>query len=123
MNELTPLDMDAFDVFMRSWQGKLGLDDWRIVRSLKKPRKGVMAEVLKRDLGQRLASYRVGMSFGATEVSPHSLEQTAVHELLHVLLFELIELAKDENTPAVVLESAEHRVINILERLLVPPKK
>jgi hypothetical protein len=53
-------------------------------------------------------------------VNSGTLEQTAVHELLHVLLYPLIEAAKSAQTSDEDLRSIEHGVINALERLLVP---
>lgn len=122
-NQLAPEDADTFEGYVRDWQARLGLQDWRVVRSIKPARRSVMAEVVTLDLSARLASYRLGLDFGSTEVNAHSLEQAAVHELLHVLLHELIEAAKQwGETPDALFEGIEHRVINTLERLLVPPK-
>ena len=120
MNTVTPADADAFEQYVLKWQARLNLNDWRIVRSPQRA-KGAMAEVHKRQLADRLACYRIGVDWKSTEVNATTLEQTAVHELLHVFFFELIELAKDPATHPDTLTSAEHRVINVLERLLVPP--
>lgn len=110
-NELTPEDCEAFDGFVAKWQKILNLSDWRIERSGKRAAKN-MAEVTF-DNGARMATYRVGLSFGAAEVTPASLEATALHELLHILLHDMLEAE-----PA-ALEGAEHRVINVLEKLLI----
>lgn len=117
-NPVTPEDGDKFTAYMLKWQRLLNLDDWRIVRSAQAA-KGSMAEVTKRNLGQRLAVYKLGVDFGATPVTERSLEETAVHELLHVFFFEMLEFAKDPTTTAETLEGLEHRLINVLERLLV----
>jgi hypothetical protein len=122
VNKLSPEDADKLFQYVQGWQQRLNLGDWRIVRSSKPPKKGVMAQVIGLDVAQRLASIRVGMDFGSTDVNDHSLEQTAVHELLHIMLRPLIDAAKDnETTTQAQLESLEHSVINTLERLLVPP--
>lgn len=118
-NPVTPEDAEKFEEYIRKWQRLLGLGDWRIRRSLKPPRKGVMAEIKKFDFEQRLVSYQIGMHFGADEVNPETLEATALHEVLHIFLHDLIELSKDELTQPDVLSSAEHRVINVLETLLM----
>lgn len=118
-NPVTPEDGEKFDAYVRKWQGLLNLNDWRIVKSSRSASKGAMAEVTKRDLKGRLAVYRLGVDFGATPVDEGSLEQTAVHELLHVFLYELLEYAKDPKTTEEDLEGLEHRVVNVLERLLV----
>jgi hypothetical protein len=117
-NPLSQEDADKMAEYVSKWQIKLGLTDWRIVRSSKRP-KGVCAEVAKMDLEQRLASYRIGMDFGAEPVTEQSLEDTAAHEMLHVLFHELIETAKRQDATMDQIRSVEHRVINTLTRLLV----
>lgn len=115
----TPDDALEFERYIRAWQVRLGLQDWRIVMS-PKPARGSMAEMDKWDWAQRQVSCRFGNNWKATPVTPHSLEQTAVHELLHVLLYELIEVAKNTSGSPDDLMAAQHRVINVLEGLLVP---
>lgn len=62
----------------------------------------------------RLAVYRLGC-WGEEKITPESLEKTAVHELLHILLHDLIATAENKNND---IEAAEHRVVNVLEQLL-----
>lgn len=116
-NPVTEADADKFQAYMEFWQDKLGMMDWRIIRSTK--RSTNMAEVHKRDVEARLACYRIGAHFGTDPVNDYTLESTAVHEMLHIFLTELIELAKS-GVDAKQLMSAEHRVVHTLERLLVP---
>jgi len=108
VNELTDADCLAFDGYVQKWQRLLNLSDWRIERADKRTKRA-MAEVTF-DKPARLATYRIGTSFGACQVTPDSLERTALHELLHVLLHDALE---DPN------DSTEHRVINVLEKLLM----
>jgi len=65
----------------------------------------------------RLAVYRLG-DFGAEKVTPESLDQTALHELLHVFLHDLMTVAQDPKSSQDEIEMQEHRVINLLEKLL-----
>lgn len=116
-NLLSEEDRAAFHGFMLMWQDMLNLHDWRIIL-LPQPSAKHMAEVLKRDLPQRLASYKIGRSFGAVPVSADSLEEIAIHEMLHIFLNPLIEAAKDARTLPEDLESLEHAVINVLVPLL-----
>ena len=104
-----------FDQQMSYWQDKLCLGDWRIERGLK-PAKGAMASV-EFNQSARLATYRIG-DFGAEKITPDSLKKTALHECLHVLMHDLIETATDRGSSAEQIEAAEHRVINVLERIL-----
>lgn len=119
MNHLTPDDVAEFGRQLRLWQEKLGLSGWRIVLS-KVPAKKSMAEMDKWDWPQRQVTCRVGHDWKSTPVTPKTIEQTAVHELCHVLLFPVIEAARNPQTSDDDLRSLEHSVINVLERLLVP---
>ena len=68
------------------------------------------------NLPARLAIYKLG-DFGSEAITPESLEQTAIHELLHVVLFDLVNTAASKSSDD-ELEMAEHCVINMLEKLL-----
>lgn len=105
----TPTEADcvAFDLYVAKWQQRLNLTDWRIERGARRPKK-VMADVSFDD-DARLATYRVGQDFGS-EVTADSLERTALHELLHVFLHDAVSNPSDAN---------EHRVINVLEKILM----
>lgn len=104
-----------FDGFVKHWQQVLNLQDWRMERG-SRPARGAMACV-ECDTAARLAIYRLG-DFGVEAITPASLSNTALHETLHVFLFELISVAQDHKATPEQLESAEHRVINVLERVL-----
>lgn len=117
-NPVTDEHAQRFEQFLQKWQDQLNLKDWRINLSPVR-HKGVMAVVYKMDFEQRQATIRLGTDFGADTVDDVSLEATALHELLHVFMCEVLELAKEAGTQGDPLRSAEHRVINTLERLLV----
>ena len=110
----TPADALLFDAFIAKWQSKFSLGDWRIERG-NKPAKNAMASV-EFNPPARLCVYKLG-DFGAEAVTPASLEATVIHELLHVLLFDLIQTASGKSTDE-ELEAAEHAVVNVLEKLL-----
>lgn len=114
-NPVSPEDGKLFDGFVVKWQARLSLGDWRIERGTK-PAKNAMASVEFNEPA-RLATYRLG-DFGAEKVTPASLEKTAIHELLHVRLHDLIATAQDRGASAEQMEAAEHAVINVLEGLL-----
>ena len=105
-----------FDTYIQHWQKVLNLGDWRLERGRKHATRGAMAEV-SCDSGARLATYRLG-DWGGDEINPESLRKTALHECLHVFLFDLIAVAQDRLATPDQLEVAEHRVINVLERVL-----
>lgn len=105
-----------FHSYMMKWQEILSLGDWRIER-VNKIAKDAMASV-EFDAPARLATYRLG-SFGSEEINSRNLEMTALHECLHILLHDLIETTADRNSTEEQREMAEHKVINLLEKLLL----
>jgi hypothetical protein len=118
-NPVTQEGRDCFALFVHKWQDALNLNDWRILPSPKPAGKANMAEVFKFDLEARLATYRIGEDFGGTPVTDMSIEDTALHEVLHVFLFELLQFAGDPSAKPADVASAEHRVIHTLVRLLL----
>lgn len=104
-----------FDQCMARWQQQLHLGDWRIERG-HRPAKNAMASV-EFNAPARMAVYRLG-DFGAEPITEQSLDDTALHESLHILLFDLVQTAQDKSAEPEQLEAAEHRVINVLERVL-----
>jgi hypothetical protein len=117
LNEVTAEHAAKFAAFCSTWQERLGLMDWRLTVAEKRAGRSVMAEVSAQDMVQRTVTIRLGKSFDTVPVTDESLNETALHEMLHVLLKELIEVAKKDPEDD-DLHSAEHRVINVLERLL-----
>jgi hypothetical protein len=111
----TPEDAKLFAQSVRKWQQVLSLGDWRIEKGMK-PAKAAMASV-EFNQTARLATYRLG-DFGAEKITPDSLDKTALHELLHVFLYDLMCVATDPKSSDEDIEMQEHRVINLLEKLL-----
>jgi len=111
----TPEDAQLFAQSVRKWQQILSLCDWRIEKG-SKPAKEAMASV-EFNQTARLATYRLG-DFGAEKITPDSLDRTALHELLHVFLHDLLCVATDPKSSDEEIEMQEHRVINLLEQLL-----
>jgi hypothetical protein len=110
---------DKFAAYVSNWREVLSMGDWRIAVSEKRATRKVMAEVVKFDLEQRSATIRLGKDFSNTPVTDHNLNETALHEVLHIFLHELITVAQADGVDPDTLSSAEHRVINVLEKLLV----
>ena len=111
----TPEDVKVFAQSVRKWQQVLSLGDWRIEKG-SKPAKSAMASV-EFTPAARLAVYRLG-DFGAEKITPDSLDRTALHELLHIFLHDLMCVATDPKSSDEDIEMQEHRVINLLENLL-----
>ena len=111
----TPEDARFFALCVKKWQEILNLNDWRIEKGLK-PAKQAMASVEFNEAA-RLATYRLG-DFGAEKIDQQSLDSTALHEVLHVFLHDLMTVAQDPKSSVEEIEKQEHRVINLLEQLL-----
>lgn len=111
----TPEHAEIFAQSVKKWQQVLSLGDWRIEKGTK-PAKSAMASV-EFSPSARLAVYRLG-DFGAEKITPDSLDKTALHELLHILLHDLMMAATDPKSSDEDIEMQEHRIINLLENLL-----
>jgi hypothetical protein len=111
----TQQDAELFAKSIKKWQQVLSLGDWRIEKGIK-PAKQAMASVEFNE-SARLAVYRLG-DFGAEKITPESLDKTALHELLHIFLHDLMMVATDPKSSDEDIEMQEHRVINLLENLL-----
>lgn len=111
----TPEHAEIFAQSVKKWQQVLSLGDWRIEKGTK-PAKAAMASV-EFSPSARLAVYRLG-DFGAEKITPDSLDKTALHELLHILLHDLMMAATDPKSSDEDIEMQEHRIINLLENLL-----
>jgi len=111
----TKEDAEVFAKSVKKWQEILSLGDWRIEKGTK-PAKQAMASV-EFNQTARLATYRLG-DFGAEKITPESLDKTALHELLHIFLYDLMMVATDPKSSDEDIEMQEHRVINLLENLL-----
>jgi len=111
----TPEHAELFAQSVRKWQQVLSLGDWRIEKGIK-PAKAAMASV-EFTPNARLAVYRLG-DFGAEKITPESIDKTALHELLHIFLHDLMTVAQDASSSEDDKEMQEHRIINLLEHLL-----
>jgi hypothetical protein len=111
----TQQDAELFAQSVKKWQQVLSLGDWRIEKG-SKPAKEAMASV-EFNQTARLATYRLG-DFGAEKITSESLDRTALHELLHIFLYDLLCVATDPKSSDEEIEMQEHRIINLLEHLL-----
>jgi hypothetical protein len=111
----TSQDAEVFAQSVKKWQQVLSLGDWRIEKGIKSA-KSAMASV-EFNASARLATYRLG-DFGAEKITPESLDQTALHEMLHIFLHDLLVVASDPKSSQDEIEMQEHRVVNLLEKLL-----
>lgn len=116
-NPLSEADKALFDDEMRKWQVWLNLSNWRVIKSDRKT--NAMSEMFDWDTPNRMARYKIGDDYGVTKVTPHTIEGTAIHEMLHLLLHEPLEVACAEGEYNDTVMGAEHSAIAVLENLLL----
>jgi hypothetical protein len=117
-NPVSDEDLDKFDHFMEKWRTLLNLRNWRVLRAKKREVKN-MAALLSVEHEHKLARYSVGLDFGSSKVTDESLESTALHEMLHLLLRPLLDTAMAETEHNDTVLEEEHSVIIVLEQLLL----
>lgn len=103
-----------FQAALEKWQDELNLRDWRI-RLIEKPAKKTVMSEVDIDIEARVAKVALSPVW-KLEPSDSEIDQTALHELLHIMLKPLLEAAKIKNESLV--GSVEHSVINTLERVM-----
>lgn len=114
-HRLTVADNKVFDAKIVKWKRLLNLDNWRVERIPGSTKAMAEVSVSRED---RLAAYKTGKSFGVTTpVTEFTLEQTALHELLHVFFDDLKDAVKSDNEQ--YISAAEHSLITVLENLLL----
>ena len=116
-NPVSDEDVAEFEAYVEKWRDKLNLRDWRVVRAAKREKRH-MAALLTVEHEHKLARYSVGEDFGADKVTPHSLESTAIHEMLHLRLRPLLDACMEEKSHTDAVLKYEHEVIIVLEDLL-----
>lgn len=111
---LTPEQDAEFDGYMRKWQERLNLNNWRIERSPKPGRACDMASVSV-SVADRLAVYRTGKF---NDRSPHELDSTALHEAVHILLAPYKAACMANHGEDAVM-GEEHAIVVLFEKLLL----
>lgn len=118
-NPVSDADAAEFNRYLQRWRDILNLRDWRVQLQVKRD-KASAAVLLKAELEHRLAKIAVGTDFGPNmPVTPYTLEQIAVHEMLHLFLVELIQTTIAEREHNNTVLAAEHAVVITLTDLLM----
>lgn len=117
----TKAHFSTFVAMSKSWAEKLGLHDW----SLHYYHGGELSadEALaycNHDATGRVASITLNGEWPEhVPVTKEQLDMTAFHELCHVLLSELVGMAKERVTTDNMLLQAQHAIIRRLERMVL----
>jgi hypothetical protein len=104
------------------WQERFGLLKWSLVRSTV-PSKYMAEGVFERYKSHKIAKIKIGTDWKSTEPSDDNISSVACHEVLHVLLYDLIEYAREHPYDSAGIMEKEHEVINALERAIHGPLK
>lgn len=117
-NPLSEADVEEFERYVSHWRDVLNLRNWWVARAAVRDQAN-MASLISVEHEHRLARYKVGVDFLNTKVTPETLEKTALHEMIHLMLRPLIDeaIAQGEYNDAVL--GYEHDVVNVLEDLLM----
>lgn len=95
---------------------RLGLTDWD-VRLQHDDAPNALA-VVRCDVANRMASVTLARDWGTDPITKEMLIRTAVHEMLHVVLAELMDMGCSRGATKDAFDGAEHAVIRRLEKLL-----
>lgn len=107
MHPITPEQVAEFERLIPVWQERLGLHSWRIAKGRKRPAANLAEVEFFPD--DRLARIHVGRDWGSSPGSPQELETVVIHELLHILLYDLANMAEEADEDKV--HGVEHAVI------------
>lgn len=115
MNTPTKEDIEYFYERVVYHQCRLNLLNWRIEVKRQPSKKKLYAEV-GMSWEDRLALITLGGDWGDLEVNKYTLDDVALHEVLHVFLKTYQVACSSRKDP--IINSEEHALIAVLERLL-----
>lgn len=109
---------EDFKRYSLDWQKKLGLLDWEI---------GFRHEPIKHAYARtrwKMSAAFATVSFctnweSELELSQANIQKTALHEMLHLLLAQMVCEAEDRYTNQTAIDIAEHRIIRTLESVFL----
>ena len=114
-NKPTPEQAEYFKQCVAEFAEILNMRNWRVQVSNKPSQKGAMADC-STSLEDRLAIIRIGSDWGPLEITDQLIRETACHELLHAFYAPMLAAAVARDQAA--MQSEEHSVITVLEKLL-----
>lgn len=114
-NAPTPKQIKEFAGYLKEYQVKMNLNNWRIEHSGKPAAPFSMSEVVLSS-EDRLAIWSIGMDWGPLKIDSTILRATALHEVLHVFFCAYREAVFDRDEDRAYAE--EHSLVIVLEKLL-----
>ena len=122
MARTSPKHFAQFKRSVNKWLAIFGLVSWEVVclhKELQEPR---LAECGV-DPSSNLADVTLGTDWGDLPRTAKCMDQTACHEVLHILLAKLTTIAGERWVTERELENEEHAVIRALLQFLFPKLK
>lgn len=115
LHPITPEQVEEFKRLTALWIELLHLKEWRIKFTRKRP----VANLADVEIfpSERLATISIGRDWGSHPPDENELEDTVIHELLHIKLYDLAEAAEKASPDSVL--ALEHAVIIPLAQTLL----
>ncbi len=117
LHPVSDQDKEQLYKYARKWQDLLSLHRWRLTPS-NLPTNAMAELKFSKDNSHKLVKLLVGKHFGAEKVTAATLEMTAIHELIHILLYDYGEVCKESPYDTTRIMEAEHAIVHVLEKLL-----
>ena len=112
----TASDFRLFKLEAMKWRDRFGLTDWRIFFHHEDDDGSDAAFAwMQCDYGARSANIGLSRDWVGNEVTDDGVRRVAFHEIMHLLLADLVILGQERWSVEGVYSSAEHSVIRRLE--------
>lgn len=116
----TAKDFAVFKSACEEWVTQIGLHDWTLFYEHQTCDGGFAW--CDASFEGRTATVGLSVEWKDTKPTPERLRRSALHEMLHLLLWELRHLINSRVCTEHMIEAAEHAAIRRLERLLLGPR-
>jgi hypothetical protein len=107
---------NKFMQYIYYWQEKLGLKEWSIIKTDKKINALALC-TFPRDRSSKLCMVSLGQ-YWTIPITDKNLNSVACHEMLHVLLYDAMEYARERPLDVKGIMEKEHEIVNTLENVL-----
>lgn len=116
-NTTTAKDFALFTKYVKHYQELLGLKEWRIDimhQDCSDPDTVSRAWFMSKD--EFISLINLSKHWSGDEITNSRIKEAACHEVLHVLLADIIRFAGLRFLPNGIIDEEEHRIIRRLER-------
>jgi len=114
----TKAHFKIFETAVRKWATDLGLRDWEIFIKHEADAPDALATLSKNS--GRTVWIGLAQDWGKThKITKLAMQRTALHEVCHLLLYDLVEAAKERCIKDGEIEELEHKLVYLLENVLL----